>query len=77
MSKGLIPYVIMESYFDGKRPYIIPEFGMVEEDKLTEFLLNKLVKFVYNRIDIETVNSINDIVKFWKHYNNNHNVYNK
>lgn len=68
MSKELIPYVILEAHPDWKRPYVLPEFGMIQEDKLTDFLLEKLVEFVYDRIDIENLNNIDDITNFWEHY---------
>jgi hypothetical protein len=68
MSKELIPYVILEAHPDWKRPYVLPEFGMIQEDKLKEHLLEKLVEFVYDRIDIENLNNIHDITNFWEHY---------
>ena len=68
MSTELIPYVILEAHPDWKRPYILPEFGMIQEEKLKDFLLEKLVEFVYDRIDIENLNSVDDIDKFWQHF---------
>lgn len=68
MSIKLIPYVILEANPDNKRPYVLPEFGIIQEDKLFQILLDKLVAFVYCKIDIETVNSIKDIEMFWEHY---------
>jgi hypothetical protein len=70
MSKELIPYVIMESYPDYKRPHILPIFGMSPQDKLDDVLLKKLVDFVYDRIDIENLNSVEDIEYFWENYYN-------
>ena len=68
MSKKLIPYVILEAHPDWKRPCVLPEFGMVQEDRLSDFLLEKLVEFVYDRIDIENLTSVDDIYKFWEHF---------
>jgi hypothetical protein len=70
MSKELIPYVIMEAHPDYKCPYILPEFGMIPEDKLKDHLLEKLVEFVYDRINIENLNSVDDIENFWENYYN-------
>ena len=68
MSTELIPYVILEAHPDWKRPYVLPEFGMIQEEKLKDFLLEKLVEFVYDRIDIENLNNVDDINNFWEHY---------
>ena len=68
MSKELIPYVILSAHPDYKRPYILPQFGMISEDKLKDYLLEQLVEFVYDRIDIETLNSVDDIQNFWQHF---------
>jgi hypothetical protein len=70
MSTELIPYVIQEAYPDWKRPYVSSFFGMVQEDKLTDEVLEKLLDFVYDRIDIENLNSVDDIEKFWENYYN-------
>jgi len=65
MSTELTPVVIMEAHPDLKRPYILPFFGMIQENKLKEFLLEKLVEYVNNKIDITIINSIEDIEYFW------------
>lgn len=68
MSKELIPYVILEAHPDWKRPYVLPEFGMISEYKLKNYLLEKLVEFVYDRINIENLKSVDDIDNFWQHF---------
>ncbi len=68
MSKELIPYVIISAHPDYKRPYILPQFGMISEDKLKDYLLEQLVEFVYERIDIENLKNVDDIDNFWKHF---------
>jgi hypothetical protein len=68
MSTELTPYVILEAHPDYKHPYILPEFGMIEEHKLKEFILNKLVEFIYDKNHIINVKTIKDIEDFWNHY---------
>ena len=68
MSKELIPYVILSAHPDHKRPYILPQFGMILEDNLKEHLLEQLVDFVYDRIDIENLKNVDDIQYFWEHF---------
>jgi len=64
----LIPFVILEAHPDNKRPYVLPFYGMIDEDKLYDILLQKLVEFVYDRIDIKKLNSVDDIKQFWKEF---------
>ena len=68
VKNDLIPYVILEAHPDYKRPYVLPYFGMIQEYRLYDFLLEKLVEFVYDRIDISNINSVKDIKYFWDHY---------
>lgn len=69
VKKDLIPFVILEAHPDYKRPYVLPIFGMIEEDKLKDTILEKLVDFVYDRIfDIDNLSSIKDIEKFWEEF---------
>ena len=42
----LIPYVILEAHPDRKRPYVLPYFDSIEENKLNSVLLRNLVEFV-------------------------------
>jgi hypothetical protein len=66
--KDLIPFVILSAHPDYKRPYVLPFFGMIEEDKLKDTILEKLVDFVYDRIDMDHVNSVKDVEKFWEEF---------
>ena len=68
MSKELIPYVILSAHPDYKRPYVLPQFGMIEEDKLKDYLLEQLVYFVYDRIDIENLESVDDVYNLWENF---------
>lgn len=65
VKKDLIPFVILEAHPDYKRPYVLPFFGMVEEYKLKDTILEKLVDFVYDRIGIDNVTSVIDVEQFW------------
>ena len=64
----LIPFVILEAHPDYKRPYVIPFYGMVEESKLKDTLLEKLVDFVHDRIDMDNLSEVEDVDKFWKEF---------
>ena len=66
--KELIPFVILESHPDYKRPYVIPFYGMIEESKLKDTLLEKLVDFVYDRIDMDNLSGVEDVDKFWREF---------
>ena len=63
-----IPYVILEAHPDHKRPCAIQRLGLVEETKLHSSILESLVEFVYDRIDIECVKSVKDIETFWDEF---------
>lgn len=64
----LIPYVILEAHPDRKRPYVLPYFDSIEENKLNSVLLRNLVEFVYGRIDVENLVGIEDIQRFWDNF---------
>lgn len=64
----VIPYVILEAHPDYKRPYASQMFGYVERNKLESVILQKLVEFVYDKINIEKVKSEEDIETFWEKY---------
>jgi len=69
VKKELIPFIILEAHPDYKRPYVLPFFGMIEEDKLKDTILEKLVDFVYDRIfDIDNLSSVKDLEKFWENF---------
>lgn len=68
VKKDLIPFVILEAHPDYKRPYVLPIFGMIEEDKLKDTILEKLVDFVYDRIDIDNLKNVTDVEKFWEDF---------
>lgn len=69
VKKELIPFVILEAHPDYKRPYVLPILGMVEEYKLKDIILEKLVDFVYDRIfDIDNLSSVKDVEKFWENF---------
>ena len=65
IQEEMIPYVICEANPDYKRPSIDHLYGKIEKNKLDSFLVDKLVKFVYERIDLDKLNSIKDIKQFW------------
>jgi hypothetical protein len=66
--ENMIPYMIMEAHPDNKMPYISHIHGIIEETKLNIFILEKQVEFIYNRINIEEINSIKDVEYFWSSF---------
>ena len=68
MSNELIPYVIMEAHPDYKRPSIDHSFGVVPKNELDKLMLKQLALFVVDRIELDNMNSINDINEFWENF---------
>lgn len=63
-----IPYVISESHPDYKRPWLNQQFGSIDENLKDTFFVEKAVEFIYERIDAEDIESVDDIQKFWDNY---------
>lgn len=68
--KEVIPYVILEAHPDYKRPYVKPVYGMVQKSKLIDTLLENLVDFVYDKIDIDNLTDVKDVDNFWREFYN-------
>lgn len=62
---NLIPYVILEVHSDNPIPYILPIFGLIEEYKLKYKILETLVEFVYDKINIDELTSVINLDFFW------------
>jgi len=71
MSNEIIPYVIMESHPDYNEPKVIHLCGSIEKNKMSGFLLKKMVDFVYDKINLQTLNDPRCIENFWLHYYDN------
>lgn len=58
----MIPYVISEAYPDYKRPSVEHDFGVVEEQEMETYFLDKISNFVLDRTGDDDLNlqSIND-----------------
>ncbi len=67
----LVPYVISEAHPDYKSPSVKTIYGFVSQDELDNFLLNELVKFVWNFNDRFDLDSVDDIVNFWDNFYGN------
>lgn len=65
-----IPYIISESHPDYKRPYLLQDFGTVDENLLNTFFVEKAAEFIYDRTDDEDIKSVDDITSFWENYFN-------
>jgi hypothetical protein len=68
MATRQIPYVIIEAHPDRKRPYACPRFGLVDEMKLRSSVLEQLIEFVIDHVDLEKTKSVEDIQTFWDNY---------
>ncbi len=64
----MIPYVISEARPDNKRPCICQDFGVVQEDKLNEYFLDKVCEFILERTDIDSIKCCQNIENFFYHY---------
>ena len=62
-----IPYVISEAHPDYKRPYLLQDFGVVDEKLIDTFFVEKVVEFIYDR-NGEDIKSVDDISNFWYNY---------
>ncbi len=61
----MIPYIISEAHPDYKRPYLNQEFGVINEEDLDTFFLDKICKFILDRIDIHSLTCCVDIEDFF------------
>ncbi len=63
-----IPYVISESHPDYKRPWLDQQFGTIDQDLKNTFFVEKAAEFIFDRIDSEDIESVDDIQKFWDNF---------
>ena len=63
-----IPYVISEAHPDYKRPYLNQDFGIIDAKMIDTFFVEKVSEFIYDRCDIDTIKSVDDIEIFWNNY---------
>ena len=55
-----LPYIIT-TVEKGKIPYIYNNIGSIEEDECENFFLENIVNFVYNRLNLDEIESVKDI----------------
>lgn len=63
----MIPYVISEAYPDYKRPSVEHDFGVVEEQEMETYFLDKISNFVLDRTGDDDLN-LQDINDFFDNY---------
>jgi hypothetical protein len=63
----LLPYIIT-TVRKGKIPYIDNNIGSIEEDEYKNFFLENIVNFVYDRIDLDDIESVDDIDSFFENF---------
>lgn len=63
-----IPYVISEANPDYKRPYLYQDFGIIDENLIDTFFVEKVTEFIYDRCSIDDIKSVDDITQFWNTY---------
>lgn len=63
----MIPYVISEAYPDYKRPSVEHDFGVVEEQEMETYFLDKISNFVLDRTGDDDLN-LQDINDFFENY---------
>jgi hypothetical protein len=64
----MIPYVISEAHPDNKRPCMVQDFGVVQEDELQEYFLDKVSVFILERNDADSLKCCQNIENFFYHY---------
>ena len=63
-----IPYVISEAHPDYKIPWLDQQFGTIDQDLKDTFFVEKAAEFIFDRIDSEDIESVDDIQKFWNNF---------
>lgn len=64
----MIPYVISEAHPDYKRPWLHEDFGVVKEEELETYFLDKICYFILDSVSIETLKCQDDIARFFDCY---------
>lgn len=64
----MIPYVISEACPDYKRPWLSQDFGVVKEEEIQSYFLDKICNFILDRICIDSLECEDDIVSFFESY---------
>lgn len=64
----MIPYVISEAHPDYKRPCLSQDFGVVEEEEMQSYFLDKVSVFILERTDIDTLKCCKNIESFFNNY---------
>lgn len=64
----MIPYVISEAHPDYKRPLLYQDFGVVKEEEIQTYFLDKICHFVLDRICIGFLECQDDIERFFESY---------
>lgn len=63
-----IPYVISEAHPDYKRPYLLQDFGTVDENLIGTFFVEKAAEFIYDRTGDDDIETVDDVTSFWENY---------
>ncbi len=64
----MIPYVISEACPDYKRPFLSQDFGVVKEEEMQSYFLDKICNFIIDRICIDSLECEDDIISFFESY---------
>jgi len=64
----MIPYVISEAHPDYKRPHMLQDFGVVIEEEIQLYFLDKVCEFILERTNIDTLKCCQSIENFFYNY---------
>ena len=64
----MIPYVISEAYPDYKRPSLEQDFGVVKEEEMKTYFLDRICNFILERTCEHDLKCQYDIEKFFQHF---------
>ena len=64
----MIPYVISEAHPDYKRPYLHQDFGIVKEEEVQTYFLDRVCEFILDRTDNKMLKCCKDIQNFFNNY---------
>ena len=64
----MIPFVISEAHPDYKRPYLMQDFGVVKEEEMSKYFLDRVCEFILDRKPIEDIDHSTNVEMFFRNY---------
>ena len=68
MEDEKVAYIISSIDIDYQPPYLYNDIGVIEKNNAYPFILKNLIDFVYDKIDLQNLKTVEDIEQFWLDY---------